>query len=218
MTAAASPLPPLAVPPPMPLALGDYAAVAAHLVHAADRPAADVLEELGVDAGVWRASIATWERAVDDELARGEHALLVAFTASFAAARAVLGRAAAPAAPAVLAAPAAGDCGSMGLEAAMPSALLVPEVPDVPIGPDTVRLEGRPEARPLLPFAPSDPTPETNDEDEDTDPWIARAALPVMQIEPSLPIEATTARVDLAGPVQIAGDLQVSGTVNGKRL
>jgi hypothetical protein len=129
-----------------PLALEEYAAIAARLLRDAGRPSAEVLAELCIPVRVWQASAAAWEAALDDELARGEDHLFSAFAARFLATRAALGRVARPA-PAVMPDP----YSPRPPDRREPA--LVPDVPDIPILPDTLALDRRDAARPALPFA-----------------------------------------------------------------
>jgi hypothetical protein len=154
---------------PIPLAaplltLGGYASVAARLIHAAGRPAADVLLEIGIPDDVWKASAAAWERALDDELARGEQGLLSAFVARFAATRVALVRAEPP--PDSQPKPAQSP----------PSA----DLSNVVIGPETVPVDVRHLARSALPFTPGNGT-RAAPEEGSARSAAARTSLPFLQ-------------------------------------
>ena len=69
------------------LHLDAFAEAAAGLLHARGARPADVLEALGVTEGRWTACAAAWDSAIEDEIAHGEHALLLAFAARLAEAR-----------------------------------------------------------------------------------------------------------------------------------
>lgn len=214
-------------PPIAPLSLDDYATASAHLTHAAGHPPDEVLARLGIPAEAWRASVAAWERAIDEESARGEHALLTAFASRFAEARAGLGDAlGAPAPPAIASpplVPAAPKITSpppppVGLTPAtplvsppppppppvaspppaVPDPAWIPEVPRLPIRPQTAAVDGRHLVRPVLPFAGGPPPIDLSPDlprPPSSDPWSQRA--PGHASPPgSLRIEPTTARLD----------------------
>ena len=85
-------MPAQSAPPPSSLTLEEYASVAARLLQAAGKPADIVLAELDIPADVWQAAAAAWERALDEELARGGSTLLTTFAARFVATRTAIGR------------------------------------------------------------------------------------------------------------------------------
>jgi hypothetical protein len=194
-----------------PLALEEYAAIAARLLRDAGRPPADVLAELSIPVRVWQASAAAWEQALDDDLARGDGGLLSTFAARFIATRAALGRVPRLAAGEEVPAPSA---------SARPAALLkasqrpsIPEVPDIPILPGTAAVDRDQAARPALPFS-TKAVPRSPDDEAACRAAVAAVlpfhpglpanaggapcedALPRSEPTPWLRIEPTTARLD----------------------
>lgn len=142
---------------PAPLALEEYAAVAARLLHDAGRPPADVLAELEIPLRVYRASAAAWERALDEELARGKEELLAAFATRFIATRAALGRMAReePSAPPTLRSPPTLAASPPSLPP--PNLPAIPSVPNIPIAPNTLAVDRARLEQPALPFWPPPP-------------------------------------------------------------
>lgn len=136
---------------PVPLGLEDYAAVSAQLLQAAGTPADVVLAQLGIPVDVWRASAKAWERALDEELARGGNTLLTTFAARFVATRAAIGQRTAPPPPAEPAPP-------TRREPAV-SRSSIPAAPDPPIALQTALGDRRLLARPAVPLAPSPAPP-----------------------------------------------------------
>lgn len=136
------------------LTLEEYAATAAHVLHASGGDVDRVLAELSVPAEVWRASALEWERAMDDELARGGAELLTTFAVRFVAARTLLGRRTARATT-----PEAGP-----VTRRAPIGPAVPAVPDVPIGPETAAIDSARLSRPAVPFASIPPEPSDADD------------------------------------------------------
>lgn len=126
---------------PAPLPLDVYAVAAARLLHAAGEPAGAALAALGIPDDTFRASAAVWERAIDEELARGGDSLLAAFAARLVAARAALARRAAPPSGAH---PLDQDHASPGLPRG--------ELPDLPVVPETRATDAARIARPAIPF------------------------------------------------------------------
>ena len=74
------------------LPLEQYAAVAARILHDAGVPLEVILADLGIAPASWHASAVAWERALDEDLSRGDDRLLALFIARFSATRAALGR------------------------------------------------------------------------------------------------------------------------------
>lgn len=132
------------------LTLEEYAATAAHVLHASGGDVDRVLAELSIPAEVWCASALEWERAMDDELARGGAALLTTFAVRFVAARTLLGRRTARAT----------TPDAVPVTRRAPSGPAVPAVPDVPIGPETAAIDSARLSRPAVPFAsiPAEPS------------------------------------------------------------
>jgi hypothetical protein len=160
------------------LGLHAYAEITAHLLHASGRRCHEVLAGLGVSLDRWSPSAATWEEAIEAELARGEHALLIAFAVKLAETR---GRLARPSTPPLRATDAEVQSTTRRSPAPAPRlqtaeidrralaqptipfvrpAALPPPVPDVPIVETTLRLDGASVPRvPPPPLDAPDPAP-----------------------------------------------------------
>lgn len=65
------------------LTVASYAAITAHLRHEPPDLAGEVLAQRGVPKEQWDAAAAAWSQAIEDELAREQHALVLAFAAAF---------------------------------------------------------------------------------------------------------------------------------------
>src|SRR5262245_40830971 len=94
----------------------------------------------GMAADDLHAAAETWERAVDDALTRGEPALVIAFATTFAERRALLAPRPPPRPP-----PLPDACASL------PSFLMAPRVPPIPITDTTLRLDNNESSEPALP-------------------------------------------------------------------
>jgi len=136
--------PPLAGAPE--LRLEAYAEASARLLYAEDARPADVLAAIGVAEERWGPCSAAWELAIEGEIARGEHGLVVAFSARFAEARERLARAS------------AGSRRESVAPRRGPPPLPVSQgSPSPPLGvvatrPETAAVDRRALARPALPF------------------------------------------------------------------
>jgi len=191
-------MPAQSTPPPSSLTLEEYAALAARLLQAGGKPTDVVLAELDIPADVWRAAAAAWERALDEELARGGSALLTTFAARFVATRTAIGRRStfAPALPTTAPALPVEPAPVTWREPALERAVL-PEVPDLPIGPGTAAVDRRHLARPAVPFA-AKPAPPADDAARRAFAGVGLpfAGLPPGPPPPALRVDSPTVRLD----------------------